>query len=306
MPSALTAAQTTRCAQASRLLADTDALDQVTVITVTYNSAHCIAGLAATLSRLQHVVVVDNASNDGTVKAVANAMPKAVVLSSDRNLGFGRANNWGLETTTTPYALLLNPDCDITAEAIAALVNAARRWPEAAMLAPQIQNAAGKPEINYRWPSTHWASTGPGAEADCCVGFLCGAAILINQSNMREIGGFDPEFFLYYEDDDLCCRTFNAGKSMMLIPSVTVTHRSRGSVGGNAPLSAEYTRGYFHAQSKIRFAAKHMGAAHSKQLLRKTLGLAYLSFVARLLWPSPKYLARNWGRVRGLQQWQST
>jgi N-acetylglucosaminyl-diphospho-decaprenol L-rhamnosyltransferase len=280
-------------------------LDAVTVIVVTYQSAHCIESLATSLAQLPQVVIVDNASTDGTASAVQRHMPNATLLRNDANIGFGRANNKGLEAAQTPYALLLNPDCEIDAQAIAALVDSAQRWPTAAMIAPQILTPSGKPELNYRWPSTHWPSTGPGATADCCVGFVCGAAILLNLDNMHHVGGFDPDFFLYYEDDDLCCRTFAAHKPMMLIPSITVTHRSRGSVGGAAPLAAEYTRGYFHAQSKIRFTAKHHGAAHSERLRRKTLRLAYLSLALRLLWPSPKHLARNWGRVRGLREWQT-
>lgn len=279
---------------------------QVTVITVTYNSAHCLPALAATLGHLPHVIVVDNNSTDGTVPSAKQLLTNATVLASDTNLGFGRANNWGLEQVFTPYALLLNPDCELSPQAIAGLVEAAKRWPDAAMLAPQIKAPSGKAELNYRWPSTHWSSKGPGASADCCVGFVCGAAILLNVANMQDIGGFDPDFFLYYEDDDLCCRTFAAHKPMMLIPSITATHRSRGSVGGQASLRAEYTRGYYHAQSKIRFTAKHISVAHSERLRRKTLRLAYLSFALRLLWPSPKHLARNWGRVKGLQQWQPT
>ena len=270
---------------------------------MTYNSAHCLPVLATTLACMPHVVVVDNASADDTVPTTKQLLPNATVLASDTNLGFGCANNWGLDHVTTPYALLLNPDCELSLEAISELVAAAKRWPDAAMLAPQIKTPSGKAELNYRWPSTHWPSAGPGASADCCVGFVCGAAILLNMANMQAIGGFDPNFFLYYEDDDLCCRTFAAHKPMMLIPSVSATHRSRGSVGGKAPLKAEYTRGYYHAQSKIRFTAKHVSVAHSERLRRKTLRLAYLSLAFRLLWPSPKHLARNWGRVRGLMKW---
>lgn len=282
---------------------DTEALAQVTVITVTYNSAHCLPALATTLAHVPQVIVVDNASADDTVQTAKQLLANATLLASDTNLGFGRANNWGLEQVKTPYALLLNPDCEASPQAIAQLVAAAKRWPDAAMLAPQIQTPSGQAELNYRWPSTYWPSAGPGASADCCVGFVCGAAILLNMANMQTVGGFDPSFFLYYEDDDLCCRTFAAHLPMMLIPSITLTHRSRGSVGGKAPLAAEYTRGYHHAQSKIRFTAKHISTAHSEQLRRKTLRLAYLSLAMRLLWPSPKHIARNWGRVKGLQEW---
>jgi N-acetylglucosaminyl-diphospho-decaprenol L-rhamnosyltransferase len=94
-------------------------LDQVTVIIVTYDSAHCIAALSEALASLPHVTVVDNASQDGTPAEVARLMPHANVIVNPVNLGFGAANNLGLDAVRTPYALLLNPDCLITPDNIA-------------------------------------------------------------------------------------------------------------------------------------------------------------------------------------------
>ncbi|RJG02017.1 glycosyltransferase family 2 protein [Noviherbaspirillum sedimenti] len=272
----------------------------VTVIVVTYNSAHCIDGLAPTLAALPHVTIVDNASNDGTVEAVARAMPNALILRNQENRGFGAANNLALRQVKTPYALLLNPDCLPTPDLLARLLEVARAYPDAAMIAPHLIRRNGEVEVSYRWPGTHWRSRGPAAEGICCVGFVCGAVMLINIAAMQEIGFFDEDFFLYYEDEDLCQRIFTRRKAIIVAPHVTVTHLSRGSVRGNSPLRAEFYRGYHHAQSKLIFTEKHLGAAHAARLRRKTLALAVAALLPRLLVPAPRYVARLLGRIRGL------
>lgn len=273
----------------------------VTVIVVTYNSAHCIAGLAPTLAALPHVTIVDNASNDDTVDTVATAMPNALVLRNTRNLGFGAANNQALRCVQTRYALLLNPDCLPTPAFLDQLLDAARDFPDAAIIAPHLLRRSGDAEVSYRWPRALWQSRGPAADGPCCVGFVCGAVMLLNMDVMRDIGLFDEDFFLYYEDEDLCQRVFAKRKAIVLVPHVTIMHLSRGSVRGSSPLRAEFNRGYHHAQSKLIFAAKHLGAAHAARLHRKTMLLAIASLIPRLLVPVPRHVARLLGRVEGLR-----
>lgn len=274
--------------------------EDVTVVTVTYDSAHCIADLARFLGSMPHVTVVDNASSDGTVEAVRRMLPRARVVCNPRNLGFGAANNAALHETSTSHALLLNPDCDVSDGAMEALLDGANRYPDAAVIAPHLLSRAGDVELNYRWPSTHWTSRGAAAEGDCCVGFVCGAAMLLNLHAMREVGFFDEQFFLYYEDDDLCSRIFGQKKQIILLPDVHITHFSRGSVRGTAPMRAEYLRGYHHAQSKIIFARKHLGRPRAEKLKRRTLALAIAALLPRLVVPVPRHLARLVGRIRGL------
>jgi N-acetylglucosaminyl-diphospho-decaprenol L-rhamnosyltransferase len=283
-------------------MTDAAALASVTIVVVTYQSAHCLPRLGELLREAPHVVVVDNASTDETAAAVAQHLPQAQLIRNTHNAGFGAANNAGLAEVRTPYALLLNPDCEVTTDAISALHAAQQRFPEAGMLAPQIIDGSGQPEINYRWPSTDWRSKGPGATGPCCVGFLCGAIIWLNLSKTRPLGHFDTLFFLYYEDDDLTLRAFNQTIPMLLIPSITARHRSRGSVIGTAPLKAEYLRGFHHARSKIQFIAKHKGLTAARNLQVRTWGMAVISLGLRLLWPSPKHIARNWGRVVALSR----
>ena len=282
-----------------------DNLGSVTIISVTYNSRHCIALLQAALRDCPHVVIVDNDSHDGTVDAVTQLLPHATVLRNQHNLGFGAANNRALDEVSTPYALLLNPDCDITSVAIAQLVAAAHDWPDAAILAPQLVDSHGHAQINYRWSRSQWKSKGPAASADCCVGFVTGAVMLFNMAVMRQIGFFDEDFFLYYEDDDLCQRVFAQHRQIVIVPDIQVAHRSRGSVGGRSRWRPEYIRGFHHAQSKIIFAAKHQSLAKARRLRWRVLGLALLSFPLRCLVPQPRYVARLCGRIAGLihQRW---
>src|SRR5690606_20881906 len=142
---------------------DGDLLDQVTVVLVTYHSAHCIHALDALLAHCPHVVISDNGSTDGTPAQARACWPRAAVLEHGRNLGFGTANNRALAQVRTPFAFLLNPDCEVTPDGLRALVRAAQDMPEAAIVAPQLQGEPGRPDVNYRWPNVLWKSSGPGA-----------------------------------------------------------------------------------------------------------------------------------------------
>ena len=274
--------------------------DDVTVVVVTYNSAHCLAGLSGALANVRHVIVVDNASDDDLQVQLRLALPHARLILNERNLGFGAANNRALAQVSTPYAMLLNPDCLPTPEFLAGMLRAAESFPDAAIIAPHLIRRDGSPEVSYRWPATHWVSRGPKAEAPCCVGFVCGAVMLLNMDVMRRIGFFDETFFLYYEDEDLCQRVFLAGQQIVVVPDLEITHLSRSSVKGPNPLKSEFIRGYHHAQSKLVFERKYFGAALAARLRLKTLLLALLTLVPRLLLPQPRYLARLTGRIVGL------
>lgn len=270
-----------------------------TVVVVTFNSAHCISKIKF-LNNFGAVIFVDNASDDDTCKQIFSEIPNAKVIVNEQNKGFGAANNLALRQITTSYALLLNPDCVTTEAEIAKLLRAAEDFPDAAIIAPHLIRRDNSVEVSYRWPHTHWISRGPKADAPCCVGFACGAALLLNMEVMQEIGFFDENFFLYYEDEDLCQRVFDQKKQIILVPDAAVTHFSRGSVKGKSPLKSEFIRGYHHAQSKLIFEHKHVSTSSADSLRWKTLALAMLTLLPRLLLPQPKYLARLIGRIYGL------
>ncbi len=275
-------------------------LDDITVILVTYNSKHCLDALAQPLASFANVIFSDNGSEDGSAQEAQARSPHATVLKHERNLGFGVANNRALERVQTPFALLLNPDCELSADLVLGLLQSARDFPQAAMLAPQLVRSNGRKEISYRWPRTDWKSTGPQADGPCSVGFVSGAVILVRLAQCEGVGYFDEDFFLYYEDEDWCLRLFEKQRGIVVVPHILWLHASRGSVRGNHPLRNEYGRGYHHAQSKVFFARKHMSHQVAQQRHQRTLWLAILSLPIRLLLPVPKHVARHWGRIVGL------
>ncbi|MFM1908350.1 MAG: N-acetylglucosaminyl-diphospho-decaprenol L-rhamnosyltransferase [Pseudomonadota bacterium] len=280
-------------------------LSQVTVIVVTYNSAHCLPVLLPLLTLCPHVIISDNGSDDDTAKKSQECWPHATVMAHGRNLGFGAANNRALSQVTTPFALLLNPDCEISLQALQQLLQTANAWPDAAMVAPQLLQPNGQAEVNYRWTNLLWNSRGPAiTEGPACVGFVCGAAMLLRMSAFRG-QFFDEQFFLYYEDDDLCTRLYMQRQPMIIDPAVSATHRSRGSVRGRRPLRSEYLRGYHHAQSKFIYTRKYQSDSAARQQQRKLLWQTVLALPFRLLAYNPRLLARMWGRLQGAMNWKT-
>ena len=176
---------------------------EVTLVVVTHESAHCVPSLDGLLGGCPNVIIVDNGSTDGTPALAQERWPHAQVLALPQNLGFGAANNRALDRVTTPFALLLNPDCELAQGGVLALLQAAEDAPDAALLAPQLSSPTGRLEVNYRWPATTWRASGPAATGLTCVGFVCGAAMLFRMAHFRSVGFFDERFFLYYEDTDL-------------------------------------------------------------------------------------------------------
>jgi len=292
--------------------ADLAWLEQVTVVVVTFESAHCLLALAPLLKACPQVIIVDNASRDGTPALARQLFPHARLIASPRNLGFGAANNRALEQLTTPLAFLLNPDATIAPDDLARLAQMSEYFPDAAVLAPQLRNARGTLDLSYRWPSTRWKSKGPPAQGPLCVGFVSGAAMLLVMRNLGSDLRFDERFFLYYEDEDLCLRLFERGSALVLIPAIGAIHAGRASVGTRRQLRGEFLRGYHHAQSKLWFAQKHaqppaqpLARYQAAPLLRlRTLALALLAWPFRLIVFSPRLLARLTGRIAGLVSWR--
>lgn len=275
-------------------------LQEITAVVVTFNSAHCVARLGRQFAHWPHLIVVDNGSDDGTVGAVRHALPQASVLELDENRGFGAANNMALQRITTPYAFLVNPDCEVAEQQAVALLESLLQWPNAAMVVPQLVNRHGAMQLNYGWVRHEWTSLGPAATGVACVVNACGAAMLLRLAALPTREWFDTRFFLYYEDEDLCLRLFQAHKPVLIAPSIHMVHANRGSVRGPHPLRIEWGRGYHHARSKILFAAKHRGSVFAERLRRRALLAAAGLLLLRVLVPSPKHAARACGRLAGL------
>ncbi|MCX7861307.1 MAG: glycosyltransferase family 2 protein, partial [Chloroflexus sp.] len=253
-----------------------DALQRVTVVLVTHNSLHCLVYLEPLIRTCPNVIVVDNASHDGTAAWVRQHWPHATLLELSSNLGFGAANNKAIALAQTEWIFLLNPDCVLEDQTLHRLLEWGDIFPDAAAIAPQLVDARGRAQLNYRWPSIAWNSHGGGAEGPACVGFACAAALLLRRCALPS-PVFDERFFLYYEDDDLCLRLFEQRRAIVVVPDCIAQHRSRGSVRTPHPWRSQFLRSFHHAQSKLTFTEKHLSPNQARRKRWKLLCITALA-----------------------------
>lgn len=266
--------------------AQVDPWSRVAAVTVTHESVALIETCLASVAKAAQVIVIDNASDDGTPALAHRAVAKAQVINNAFNRGFGNGCNQGLEKVAVEFALLIGPDSTIDDASLAALVDAADQWPEAGLLGPAIIASDGHVELSHdlglferigggKRLDRHFIPEGP-----LCADHLSGALLLVRMSALQQVGGFDSNIFLYYEDDDLCLRMRQTGYSLILVPDARATH-----IGGGAsrPSLRIHWRKFWHmAWSRLYIEAKYHGrsaairvaARHAPKFLAKALGYA--------------------------------
>ncbi len=204
-------------------------------------------------------VVVDNASADSSASA-ANGFPQVRVIANQVNVGFGRAVNQGLAVTTAPLVLIMNPDCRLESGALAGMRGVLESDAHCALVGPTILNPDGSLQGSVRGdpgistglfgrrsllrrllPSLSISrrnvpETVPlGADAPAqVVDWVSGACFLARREALEQVGGFDPRYFLYWEDADLCRRLRCVGWRIRHAPAAVAVHR-----GGHSSRTAQ-------------------------------------------------------------------
>jgi N-acetylglucosaminyl-diphospho-decaprenol L-rhamnosyltransferase len=212
------------------------ASDALAVVVVAHNSAASLPSLLdALLEQLREddqVVVVDNASQDGTGQVVGRAGNRVRLLQSTGNLGFGAGCHLGAKATDAPLLLLLNPDSIPEPNCLDRLRAAAAEHPRWGAWQAAVMLPDGR--INTDGGVIHF--TGIGWAGDCGappealppgpreVAFPSGAALTIRRAVWNELGGLDPSYFLYSEDLDLGLRAWLAGHAVGIVPEARVVH----------------------------------------------------------------------------------
>lgn len=201
-------------------------------VVVAHDSAAVLpACLAALLRDGVPATVVDNASRDGS--ADLSERLDVRVIRNGRNEGYGRANNRGIAEATSRYVLVANPDVVLDRGAASKLLAAASRYPDAGLLAPRIVEPSGRFFFQPRSLLAPYLPNPGGKlalpEGDVCAPFLSGACLMIRRELFLRLGGFDPDIFLFYEDDDLCRRVADAGYALVHVHAAVARHVRGGS-----------------------------------------------------------------------------
>lgn len=210
----------------------------ISLIVVTYNSAHLLpafmAALAAdTQAPAYELICVDNASHDTPWQILTTAQ----WIRLDHNLGFGSACNRGAAHARGEYFVFLNPDVLVTPGWLAQLLLHMQKNPDVALLSPETL-----------YPNEH-RQLSPGI-ADRPT--LPGAALMTSRTHWQKLGGFDEHIFLYWEDTDLCWRAQQCGLRTVVACDTAVIHQRGGSGGGTHRWLSEYIKNGIYVHLKLQ------------------------------------------------------
>ena len=277
-----------------------------TAIVVTYNSADHIAACLTALRATVPVRVVDNASSDGTADLVATRFPDVRLTANTGNVGFAAAVNQALAGVRTDAVVLVNPDCVVGEGTVRALVDAVVTRPGVGIAAPRLVGPQGRVAVSAH-PFETWLTvlasrfggslvppavrrTLSGARRrktyDACartsaptpVDWVSGACLAVRTSLLRQTGGLDEGYFMYYEDEELCLQARRLGAEVLYLPTVRAVH-----IGGAS--STDPTQVWPHLyRSMLRFFARHRRRSYPlvraivalRALLGAGMGLARL------------------------------
>ena len=202
----------------------------VSIIVVTYNSADmigmCLDSLGLDTDPSREVFVVDNASTDGSVEMVRNRHPWVHVIVNKENRGFAAANNQVLPLCRGRYLYYLNPDAQLTNPGVLdECVRFMDAHPQVGLAGTRLINPDGslQESISWRYPGQKFTrSEMVGLKGN--IACVMGASMFARTDLIRRLGGFDEDFLLYGEDQDLCLRIRRAGYEIGYIESAVVIH----------------------------------------------------------------------------------
>lgn len=256
-------------------------------IVVTYNSVGEIAAcLTPLLAAGIDVVVVDNASEDGTAALIQREFPAVELIINLENRGFAAAVNQGLGVVTGDVVLLVNPDCvlpAVTAQVLAGHLNAN---PRVAIAAPRIVGPDRSPRVSAHpfesltsvvvsrfggaWVPLSWRRWLSGGSRKACyeagahgvapvsVDWVSGACLAVSSRYLAQVGGLCEAYFMYYEDEELCWQAWQSHWRVDYLPFVEATH-----IGGASSCDPRQTWPHLYQSMLTFFGRVQPGSEHA-------------------------------------------
>jgi N-acetylglucosaminyl-diphospho-decaprenol L-rhamnosyltransferase len=243
---------------------------------------------------LEHeVLVLDNASDDGSAQAVQDLDREIRLIALDRRQGKAANDSRLIEEARGEFCLLLNEDSELQPGSVPALLGALKSDRDAAVAGAELLSSEGRPvPCAWRLPDGETALAGAlflhrrftvesGGDGTRPVGWVQSSAMLVRREAALEVGGFDPDFFVYSDETDFCKRLGDAGWRILYVPSARAIHHDQMAqdAAGRERRIVEYHRG------RDRYLRKHLGPAQA-MLLRPLLAWPYgLRALAALFLP---------------------
>jgi N-acetylglucosaminyl-diphospho-decaprenol L-rhamnosyltransferase len=273
-------------------------MPNVSVIVANWNTsnllADCLNSVLQTTGRLDvEIIVVDNASTDGSVAIVRRQFPFVTVIANSKNVGFARANNQGAAASHGRYLLLLNSDARLLPDSLQSLVDTLKARPSVGLIGAQLRNPDGSFQASYsqfpglwqeflilsslgrhlygRWYPSFGPQEGQGPQI---VDYVEGACMLLRREAYQAVGGLDEAYFMYAEDVELCYALKEKGWQVCYQPAALVVH-----LGGGSSQNRQPERESDLYCSRVRFFRRHYGFLAAELLLVQIVAFTSLKLV---------------------------
>ncbi|WP_323843796.1 glycosyltransferase family 2 protein [Microbulbifer magnicolonia] len=278
----------------------------VSVVIVTHNSIPVLPAaldsIAASYATglVSECFVVDNASSDGTADWVRARHPWCRLIADGGNLGFGRGCNAGIDRASGTYVLLLNPDATLPSADLRRMVEFLDARPRAGVVAPAIREPEGELQAAgglltpmalvkeaLGVPAHGDLRTIQPGDPPFQTSWVCGAVALLKREMLEQVGGFDPRFFLYFEETDLWLRARSAGWQVWALGDAVATHENAASAKttGEKLYAGCIAQHYF--ESRFYYLCKHFGWPAAALAELAEIGVLMAKAAARALQRRP-------------------
>jgi N-acetylglucosaminyl-diphospho-decaprenol L-rhamnosyltransferase len=229
------------------------------------------------------IIVVDNASDDGSQDMVRHHFPTAKLIASATNLGFTKGNNVGIADSSGRYILLLNPDTEVVGNALSEMVAYMDHHPDAGALGPKVLFPDGRIQSSRRrFPTlatafvestvvqqwfprnrtlAHYYVSDRSDDQEQDVDWIIGACLLIRRETWDQVGPLDEAFFMYSEELDWCRRAKALGWRVVYVPDATIVHHE-----GQSSIQVVPARHIYFQSSKVYYFRKHHGVLAAEGL----------------------------------------
>lgn len=270
----------------------------VSIIIVNYNTedvlANCLESVYEKTENIDfEVVVVDNKSQEGSLGHLQSKYPTINFLFLDKNLGFGQANNEGAKLARGKYLLLLNPDTLLVNNAVKILYEYNEQNPDVGICGGALYKENLTPAKSYHCVDFlrreykiifNRARIGELDDLNVLkeVNVIMGADLFLSKSLFVKFGGFDADFFMYFEEVELCLRIKNEGYKIMFVPDAKIIHLEGASAENKNEELGKWSYKE-HWYSKLVFFHKAKGRAQTALVYRiSLLKLQFATFIYRL------------------------
>lgn len=220
----------------------------ITVIVATFKSDKKIINCLKSINKECKIIIIENSDNINFKKNIEKEFNNVQCILAQKNIGYGSANNIGLKKVKTKYALILNPDVILANNSLENLNKAIESINDFAILAPDEQSGLVEKENK----SENEILFKP-------IDNVKGFAMLLKLSEFKDVGFFDENFFLYFEDIDLCKRLRDNNKKIFLISNLNIKHLGAQSSSEEISWERELTRNWHWMWSTFFYQKKYNG-----------------------------------------------